>query len=715
MLKKTVWVILLSYFAITVGAYAQSPTQLRVRILATSGAPIEGALVALVDQKNSVIAEGLTSVSGNRALTAPSGSYRVRVRRIGFAPFYSDILTIPYEGTLTLRVRSDQVSLKTVVVRASSACRQPAEDRSSVALVWEEITKALRSSQLTLGDFVGLGQARTYNKQTGLKGEVFVNQSRTVAIKDHRPFGIDDPATLAKKGYVRGNEYRGWEFFGPDESVLLSQDFASTHCFTVVRDSTRQGQIGVGFRPTPKRKLSDIAGVLWVDEASSQLREMNFRYVNVRLPEGMSGGGFTKFLRTPSGGWLVDEWKLTMPLIEMRRAASNPYRREFVQVGTAETGGSIIPPEAVSAEAVSANTVSTVVRGIVFDSLNQRPLRKAAVTLGNVTVRSGKDGRFTFRDVEPGQHTISFTHAALQSLGLTEIESQFQLTGSSAQLFLSVPSLGAVWPRICRDTASTVVGNDARGVLHGTVNSLDGKPVVGARVRVTYRERPPVGLMLARAPTALSFEVITDNFGQFSACGFTSEMIGAAEVMSKRKSVARTTLDFTKASVVQTHLVVPRPPALIPDTAGKKMHSDVLDSVGFYRRQSREKAGTFFKADEIDQHDETTSLVEIFRDIPGIAVISPSGKSGYEDYPQESTTACPLTLVIDGEPTAYYTGETEDSTAVTADDKFGMLLPPDLIEGIEVYPAASTIPAELEHYSKGCGLIVVWLMPMSHR
>jgi hypothetical protein len=221
--------------------------------------------------------------------------------------------------------------------------------------------------------------------------------------------------------------------------------------------------------------------------------------------------------------------------------------------------------------------------------------------------------------------------------------------------------------------------------------------------------------MLARAPTALSFEVITDNFGQFSACGFTSEMFGAAEVMSKRKSVARVPLDFTKASVVSTHLVVQRMPIVIPDVIDKKILSTVLDSVGFYRRRSREKSATFFTREEIDQHHDTISLVEMFRDIPGIDVISPSGRSGDEDYPEESATACPLTFVIHGESTPYYTGEAEDSSAANAGDRFGMLLTPDLIEGIEVYPTASAIPAELKRYSKGCGMIVAWLMPTSHR
>lgn len=346
MVMKTLPIILLISTAVAGVVQAQTPNnELRVRVLTNTGSPIEGALVALVDQENKVVAEGLTPLSGTRVLSATPGSYRVRVRRIGFTPFISDVVSIPYIGTFSLRVRSDPISLKRVVVSADSVCKQPANAASTLAVVWEEITKALEASQLALDDFAGLAQGRVYRKETGRQGEVYVNQSRTFFVKNRRPFSSVDPEVLAKKGYMRGNEYRGWEFFGPDEAVLLSRGFATTHCFTVVRDTARTGQIGVGFRPVPRRRVSDIAGVLWVDEGSSELREMNFRYVNVKLPDEITRGGYTKFRRTPSGSWLVDEWKISMPLLAQRHISARSMRNEeLVQVGTAEVGGSIIIP-----------------------------------------------------------------------------------------------------------------------------------------------------------------------------------------------------------------------------------------------------------------------------------------------------------------------------------------------------------------------------------
>ena len=68
-----------------------------------------------------------------------------------------------------------------------------------------------------------------------------------------RPFGAVDPGRLSRDGYVIGDPTIGWSYFGPDETVLLSDQFAATHCFRLVRDPLRAHEIGVAFEPVPKR------------------------------------------------------------------------------------------------------------------------------------------------------------------------------------------------------------------------------------------------------------------------------------------------------------------------------------------------------------------------------------------------------------------------------------------------------------------------------
>ena len=148
---------------------------------------------------------------------------------------------------------------------------------------------------------------------------------------------------LKNAGYVLGNISDGWYYYAPDETVLLSEAFASTHCFRVVRDKKRRGQIGMSFEPVAGRKLSEIQGVLWLDENSSELREILFRFVNVDIVSEFDAGGRTHFRRMPSGAWLVDDWSLRFPKLEMRL---NDNR--VIAIGYFENGGGIVHEGLVS-------------------------------------------------------------------------------------------------------------------------------------------------------------------------------------------------------------------------------------------------------------------------------------------------------------------------------------------------------------------------------
>ena len=116
------------------------------------------------------------------------------------------------------------------------------------------IDKALRASQLTIADLAGFGRGRVYHSEIGPGGKVVSTDTTLFAIVNQRPFGAIDPDSLARAGYVFGDEAKGWIFYAPDETVLLSDQFATTHCFRLVREAARPGAIGVAFEPVPQRK-----------------------------------------------------------------------------------------------------------------------------------------------------------------------------------------------------------------------------------------------------------------------------------------------------------------------------------------------------------------------------------------------------------------------------------------------------------------------------
>ena len=313
-------------------------TELHVRLDAGNGSQVSGALVALIDG-DKVVAEGLSSPGGTVRISSAPGTYRVRVRRIGFRPFFSDPVTLPFKGELVLRVESQRIVLDAMVVSAKAQCGAIRRDAETLSLAWDEITKALRASQITQADFGSTGRMLVYRREYGRKGEVVSRDSSVKPITGQRPFGVPDVSSLTRLGYVRGSPDRGWEYFGPDEAVLLSDEFAATHCFQVVRDrQKRQGQIGVAFEPAPNRTLSDIKGVLWVDEKTAELRDIDFVYVNAGILTKFEPGGFTRFMRVASGTWLVSEWQLRMPKLEARLG----FGDSITQIGVIENGGFIV-------------------------------------------------------------------------------------------------------------------------------------------------------------------------------------------------------------------------------------------------------------------------------------------------------------------------------------------------------------------------------------
>jgi len=340
-----------------------NPSELRIKLNAIDGAPVSGALIALLDFRDNVVAEGLGAEDGTRTLRAAPGAYRVRVRRIGYLPFVSKTVTLPGASDLVLDVESPRVVLQSIVVNSRSQCNRNDPNASALATVWDEIDKALHSSQLTVRDLSGIGQGRTYQRDLRNDGTVISADTTIFSITAQRPFGAIDPDTLALKGYVVGDETNGWRFFAPDETVLLSEQFAATHCFRLVRQSDRAGQIGVALEPAPQRKLADISGVLWVDQQTSELRELVFRFVNAGLLSQFGAGGYTRFRRLQSGAWIVDEWQLHSPRIGGRQDFG--YRPLYVPIGRQENGGGILGPAEIAANQRARARTAT-------DSLNRK-------------------------------------------------------------------------------------------------------------------------------------------------------------------------------------------------------------------------------------------------------------------------------------------------------------------------------------------------------
>lgn len=525
---------------------ADAQTALRVRAESDLRTPLAGALIALVDSANRVVVEALSSVNGYVSLDAAPGTYRVRVRRVGFRPFYSAPMPVPAADLLVLRVESPRVVLNELVVSASAQCGRINRDAETLASLWEEISKALRSSQLTVADLKEISKVQTYIREVRSNGEVTSSDTMSRSVTNRRPFAAVDPASLVSLGYVRGNETIGWEVFAPDEVVLLSEGFASTHCFRALRQRDKPGQIGVAFEPAPKRRQPDIRGVIWLDERSSELREVQFRFVNAGMFSEFRPGGYTRFRRMLSGAWIVSDWELQLPRLGMNASA----RKEARVIGMIHNGGRIL-----IADAPAQSAQRFKVSGLIFDSLFLSPLKGAVVSAAGSSVKTDEAGRFELSGLPPGPQLITFSHRVVSSLGLLAYETQVDLHRDTS-LVLATPSRRTAWMRICLHKPDSSEETQ-KGILHGVVRNETGNPLDSAIVTIRLDDpgAAPGGAPSAQKSVA---EVRTNRDGHYAVCGF--RRLATGTVAATRGSIVseRKGFEFGTGMVIRKDLTIDR-------------------------------------------------------------------------------------------------------------------------------------------------------------
>jgi len=478
-------------------------------------AGVTGAFIVLIDSSGARVARGLTDELGGFSVRASTpGTYAVKVERIGYrswtgAPRFLGVAETVRED---IAVSAIPVQLDAVVVEADDDCRvRPAEGQAA-AVLWEEARKALSAAKWAEREGWFQYVVARYERDLDASLRVVREElTRSDTVFTRSPF-VSAPATdLAARGYVRAGADGSAQYFAPDADALLSDAFLDGHCFRVRGgDRHHRGMVGLTFEPARGRDLPDVAGVLWLDSATAELRTLEFDYTNFRLAgfDADEAAGLVEFRRVPSGHWVVREWWIRMPMLTVTEDRRRGERRPTV-TGFRVAGGRV---SALLTErgARRFEMAAGEVTGTVSMGGADRRLAGVEVSLVGTAYSATTDdsGRFRIAEVSPGRYTARATHPAFFVRGGAGVGVEVR-EGAVSAVHLVAPSAGEINARC--DVRGAAAGS---AVLVGVVrDAASGAPVPAATVEATRGE------MLDTAVRALSIASDTDGRGVYVLCG----------------------------------------------------------------------------------------------------------------------------------------------------------------------------------------------------
>ncbi|HJU88489.1 MAG TPA: carboxypeptidase-like regulatory domain-containing protein [Gemmatimonadaceae bacterium] len=328
----------------------------RGRVLETSSrSPVGGAVVWLLDNETRRVGSALTDDQGRFAISAPAGGeFTLEVKRIGVTRVSTPAFSLAQGATLERDVEVATIPAVQPEVRVSgrSHCGTKLAEGPALAELWEDLRAALTATQLTQQQKLLRVKTSVYSRRLDARGQRVISEERHE--KDgmtESPFVAVSPKKLSRSGYVDSLGADAVIYYGPDATVLTSDEFVRDHCFKVIRgEGAERNWLGVEFEPVPRRTLPDVEGVLWVDAASRELRRIDYAYTTHRNLRGnVTLGGRVEFARMPPGTWIVSRWWIRMPQLTLVAGPMLPgvgRTKEPKVVGVQEDGGEVVTASA---------------------------------------------------------------------------------------------------------------------------------------------------------------------------------------------------------------------------------------------------------------------------------------------------------------------------------------------------------------------------------
>ena len=487
--------------------------------------PVEGATVSLIDSSGDPVAWRLTNAAGRFGFASiRAGTYTLRTDRIGHASVLSDPFTVEGGQAVVRRLETpvEAIMLAGIEVAGSRRCEVRPGQGEGTATVWEEARKALEATSRTSRLGVYRYVIRHYERDWDARArQVRSEESRIESRQLASPFRSLDIDDLVEKGFTDERNY-----YAPDADVLLSDRFLDTHCMSLSEgEGEAEGLLGLSFEPTEDRGVTDISGVLWLNPEDAELQWLDYQYEFLDVPNSQRLGGKILFAGLPDGTWIVREWYIRMPYLEVVVERGRPDRTRLV--GIKEVGGLVVRVNTIRGDPV-LDSRAGIIEGVVLDFRGSEPVEGVVVLLDDSTpVTTDADGRFQFSGLVEGYHGLRVVNPVLDSLGLSPDPDFFEARpGDVTSASLRFGSLDALMMDRCAGDDSSE--ND--GILTGLVLDHNGDVAVGARVSVQWQTINEQGLAAVRDAAVgipATLQSVEEGFttseisddGVFVACG----------------------------------------------------------------------------------------------------------------------------------------------------------------------------------------------------
>lgn len=427
--------------------------------------PISGVVVLLLDASSQSRARALSDERGEFRISAPgAGTYSLRTQRIGFRPTTTPKIELRVGGEVSQRVvvTGLPITLDTIRVADRNACRSFTDSGAATFAVWEQIRAALTATELTTGFRNISATTVAYERVLDPKGNKVLQQKATVSTGYvNRPWLSLSPDSLRRIGYVVTQRDNSVVYYAPGIDALLSPSFANDHCFRVTRDSKRAELIGLAFEPTPDRKrTAEIAGTLWVDRASSQLRRLEFQFVNVPVEQGEMAGGNLDFVRMRNGTWAIIQWNIRMPAFTSVVRPGHGAERQLAEIQVA--GGQLALARRGTDTLWAQPTL--VLSGMIRDSVSGDGIAGGRITLvgTDLTARTDDRGRFSLSGLLPGVYEAEIRTPSLDSLAASH-RASFEFVDPNVHPDWRIPNAQQLMATVC----GSVPRDASRGIIVG--------------------------------------------------------------------------------------------------------------------------------------------------------------------------------------------------------------------------------------------------------